>query len=160
MRLTYTIVGKTLVGADVGGDLSAVEHAMETVLTHTFQSWGNVIDPPAYIPTPRNRRFRRAMQILDQIGDAAIELVQIIGQNAEQIDFGDVTDPAYVLLKNEESKESKRFVFIGKDANISEDNAIAILAPGQGISIPSPNPTLFAATGAEDARLLVLAIQR
>lgn len=67
MRLTYTIVGKTLLGADVGGDLSAVEHAMETVLTHTFGSWGNVIDPPAYIPTPRNRRFRRAMQILDQI---------------------------------------------------------------------------------------------
>lgn len=67
IRLTYTIVGKTLLGADVGGDLSAVEHAMETVLTHTFQSWGNVIDPPAYIPTPRNLRFRRAMQILDQI---------------------------------------------------------------------------------------------
>lgn len=67
IHLTYTIVGKTLLGADVGGDLSAVEHAMETVLTHTFKSWGNVIDPPAYIPTPRNLRFRRAMQILDQI---------------------------------------------------------------------------------------------
>jgi enediyne biosynthesis protein E7 len=67
MRLTYTIVGKTLLGAQVGGDLNAVEHAMETVLTHTFQSWGNVIDLPAFIPTPRNLRFRRAMQVLDLI---------------------------------------------------------------------------------------------
>lgn len=67
MRLTYTIVGKTLLGADVDGDLSAVEHAMEAILAHTFQSWGNIIDLPPFIPTPGNLRFRRAMQILDQI---------------------------------------------------------------------------------------------
>lgn len=67
MRLTYTIVGKTLLGAEVGGDLSGVEHAMEVVLTHTFQSWGNILDLPTSIPTPRNIRFRRAMQLLDQI---------------------------------------------------------------------------------------------
>ncbi|MGC1417887.1 MAG: cytochrome P450 [Candidatus Acidiferrum sp.] len=67
MRLTYTIVGKTLLGADVGGDLSGVEHAMEVVLTHTFQSWGNILDLPAFVPTPANLRFRRAMQVLDQI---------------------------------------------------------------------------------------------
>jgi cytochrome P450 len=67
MRLTYTIVGKTLLGAQVGGDLSAVEHAMETVLTHTFQSWVNVIDLPPFNPTRRNLRFRRAMQVLDLI---------------------------------------------------------------------------------------------
>jgi cytochrome P450 len=67
MGLTYTIVGKTLLGAQVGGDLSAVEHAMETVLTHTFQSWVNVIDLPPFNPTRRNLRFRRAMQVLDLI---------------------------------------------------------------------------------------------
>jgi enediyne biosynthesis protein E7 len=66
-RLTCTIVGKTLLGADVSEDLSEVEHAMETVLTHTFQSWGNILDLPAFIPTPANLRFRRAMQTLDQI---------------------------------------------------------------------------------------------
>ena len=67
MHLTCTIVGKTLLGADVAGDLSAVEHAMETILAHTFQSWGNIIDLPLFIPTPGNLRFRRAMRILDQI---------------------------------------------------------------------------------------------
>ncbi len=67
MRLTYTIVGKTLLGAEVGGDLGGVEHAMETVLTHTFQSWGNILDLPAFVPTPANLRFRRAMQLLEHI---------------------------------------------------------------------------------------------
>jgi len=67
MRLTYAIVGNTLLGADVGEDSSAVESAMETILTHTFQRWGNIIDLPAFVPTPQNLRFRRAMQTVDQI---------------------------------------------------------------------------------------------
>ncbi|HKM66985.1 MAG TPA: cytochrome P450 [Candidatus Acidoferrum sp.] len=67
MHLTCTIVGKTLLGADVGGDLSAVEDAMGTILAHTFQSWGNIINLPPFIPTPGNLRFRGAMQILDNI---------------------------------------------------------------------------------------------
>jgi cytochrome P450 len=67
MRLTYRIVGKTLLGADVGSDATAVEHAMETMLTHTYQSWGNIIDVPAFLPTPGNMRFRRALQVVDRI---------------------------------------------------------------------------------------------
>lgn len=67
MRLTFAIVGTTLLGADVGEDSSTVESAMETILTHTFQRWGNIIDLPAFVPTPQNLRFRRAMQTLDQI---------------------------------------------------------------------------------------------
>ena len=67
MRLTFAIVGKTLLGADVGEDSSAVESAMETILTHTFQRWGNIIDLPAFVPTPQNLRFRHAMQTVDQI---------------------------------------------------------------------------------------------
>lgn len=67
MRLTYSIVGRTLMGAEVGGDSSAIEHAMATMLTHTFRSWGNIINLPAFIPTPDNLRFRRALQTVDQV---------------------------------------------------------------------------------------------
>jgi enediyne biosynthesis protein E7 len=67
MRLTYTIVGKTLLGADVGEETSAVERAMETILTHTFRRWGNLIDLPESVPAPGNLRFRRAMRVMDQI---------------------------------------------------------------------------------------------
>jgi cytochrome P450 len=67
MRLTYAIVGNTLLGADVGEDSRAVESAMETMLTHTFRRWGNLIDLPAFVPTPGNLRFRRALQTVDEI---------------------------------------------------------------------------------------------
>ncbi len=67
MRLTYSIVGKTLLGADVGGGASAIERAMETLLTHTYRSWGSLVDVPAFLPTPSNLRFRRALKAVDQI---------------------------------------------------------------------------------------------
>ena len=67
MRLTYSIVGKTLMGADVSGDSAAIEEAMATMLTHTFRRWGKPIDLPAFLPTPSNLRFRRALQVVDQI---------------------------------------------------------------------------------------------
>src|SRR4029077_5794808 len=54
-------------GADVGGDATAIEHAMETMLAHTYRSWGNLVDVPAFIPTPSNVRFRHALQAVDQI---------------------------------------------------------------------------------------------
>lgn len=67
MRLTYGIVGKTLMGAEVGGDSTAIEHAMATMLTHTFRRWGSIIDLPAFIPTPGSVRFRRALKAVDQV---------------------------------------------------------------------------------------------
>jgi enediyne biosynthesis protein E7 len=67
MRLTYTIVGKTLLGADVSEESSAVESAMEMILTHTFRRWGNLIDLPDFVPTYGNLRFRRALQAVDKI---------------------------------------------------------------------------------------------
>ena len=67
MRLTYRIVGKTLLGADVGGDSTAVEHAMETLLAHTYRSWGSIIALPPSFPTPANLRFRGALQAVDDV---------------------------------------------------------------------------------------------
>lgn len=67
MRLTYTIVGKTLLGAEVGPDSAAVEQAMDTMLTHTFNRWGRILDLPDGFPSPGNRRFRRALGTVDNI---------------------------------------------------------------------------------------------
>ena len=67
MRLTYRIVGKTLLGADVGSDSTTVEHAMETMLAHTYRSWGSIIALPASFPTPANLRFRRALKAVDDV---------------------------------------------------------------------------------------------
>ena len=67
MRLTYRIVAKTLMGAEGESDSSAIEQAITTLLAHTYRRWGKVIDWPAYVPTPGNLRFRRALQVVDQI---------------------------------------------------------------------------------------------
>lgn len=67
MRLTYRIVGKTLLGADVGSDSTTVEHAMETMLAHTYRRWGSVLALPLSFPTLANVRFRRALQAVDDV---------------------------------------------------------------------------------------------
>jgi cytochrome P450 len=67
MRLTYTIVGRTLFGADVSGDAGAVEEAMAVLLAHTYGRLERIVDPPLWIPTPGNRRFRAALSIVDRV---------------------------------------------------------------------------------------------
>jgi cytochrome P450 len=67
MRLTYTIVGRTLFSTDVSGDADAVEHAMEVLLAHTYRRLERIVDIPLAVPTPANRRFRAAKATIDQV---------------------------------------------------------------------------------------------
>jgi cytochrome P450 len=67
MRLTYTIVGRTLFGADVTGDADEVERAMEVLLAHTYGRLERVIDPPLSFPTPGNLRFKAALATVDRV---------------------------------------------------------------------------------------------
>lgn len=67
MQLTYTIVGRTLFSAEVGADADAVEHAMEVILPHTFGKLGRIFNWPEWMPTPANRRFRKALGAVDEV---------------------------------------------------------------------------------------------
>jgi cytochrome P450 len=67
MRLTCAIVARALLGADLSGDLDDIEDAATAVMEHTYQRLEAVVDLPPWCPTPRNRRFRRALAQLDQI---------------------------------------------------------------------------------------------
>ena len=67
MRLTYRIVGKTLLGVDVAGDSAAIEHAMETILAHAYRGWGSIVALPPSFPTLANLRFRRALHVVDDV---------------------------------------------------------------------------------------------
>jgi cytochrome P450 len=66
MRLTYSIVGRTLFSADVSGDADAVEEAMAVVLAHTWRRL-EIVDVPLLVPTPGNLRFRRALAAIDRV---------------------------------------------------------------------------------------------
>jgi cytochrome P450 len=67
MQITYTIVGKTILGADVSPESDAVERAIGTLLDHAYRRWGRILDLPNWLPTPGNRRFRRALAELDRV---------------------------------------------------------------------------------------------
>jgi enediyne biosynthesis protein E7 len=67
MRLTYTVVGRTLFSADVSGDAEEVEEAMAVLLAHTYGRLERIVDIPLAVPTPGNLRFRRALATIDRV---------------------------------------------------------------------------------------------
>jgi cytochrome P450 len=83
MRLTYAIVGRTLFSADVGPDADAIEHAMQIILPHTFGRLGRVLNLPEWFPTPRNRRFRRALRDIDGVVYRIIDQHRSAQDNAQ-----------------------------------------------------------------------------
>jgi cytochrome P450 len=67
MGLTFTVVGKALFGADLGGEAETVERCSTLILAHTYRRLEKLVDLPEWFPTPGNRRFRRALHALDAI---------------------------------------------------------------------------------------------
>ncbi|MBE0698198.1 MAG: cytochrome P450 [Anaerolineaceae bacterium] len=66
MRLTLEVVGKALFSIDLRQDAGRLTGAVLTTLDYIVHRARNVIVPPAWVPTPRNIRFRKALNILDQ----------------------------------------------------------------------------------------------
>jgi cytochrome P450 len=66
-RLTYTIVGKALFGADVSRDADLVEHALATLLDLTYARLERLINLPLWVPSPGNRRFHEARLAIDRV---------------------------------------------------------------------------------------------
>ena len=83
MRLTYTIVGRTLFRASVGADAETIERAMEVILPHTFGRLGRVWSWPDWVPTRDNRRFRQALGAVDDV------VYRLIDQHRRAQDAGE-----------------------------------------------------------------------
>ena len=66
-RLTYTIVGKALFGADVSRDADIVEGALGTLLDHTYARLERLVNLPLWVPSSPNRRFRDARLAIDRV---------------------------------------------------------------------------------------------
>jgi cytochrome P450 len=66
-RLTLDITAGALFGADVTGAASAVNSALQVLQDNFIARFNSLIRPPAWLPTPRNLRFHRAMRHLDGI---------------------------------------------------------------------------------------------
>lgn len=66
-RLTFIITAKALLNADASADAEIAERALPVVLEHTYHRLEKLFDPPASLPLPANRRFRKALEALDQV---------------------------------------------------------------------------------------------
>ncbi len=67
MRLTFTIAGKTILGADVSHESDRVEQSIGRLLERTYDRWGRLVAAPAWLPTPGNVRFSRDLADVDQV---------------------------------------------------------------------------------------------
>jgi cytochrome P450 len=66
MQITLEIVGKALVSVDLRAEAHDLTAAVLTTLDHIVYRARNMLVPPAFLPTPRNMRFKRAMAALDR----------------------------------------------------------------------------------------------
>jgi len=72
LQATLEVVGRTLFGADVGGDgervVSAVLDALDVVISRARTP----LPVPSWLPTPSNRRLARARRVLDEVVDSVV----------------------------------------------------------------------------------------
>ncbi len=66
-RLTFRIVGLTLLSQDLDGDARAVGDALTVALHWANRHVESLVRVPPWVPTPNNRRFNRAKRILDTL---------------------------------------------------------------------------------------------
>jgi cytochrome P450 len=99
MKLTMSIVARTLFDADVSGDAEAVGRAMTVIQQIANQQFNSVIPPlPEWIPTTQNRRERQAVEALDRV------LARIVNERrASGEDTGDLL--SMLLLAEDENGE-------------------------------------------------------
>jgi cytochrome P450 len=85
MRVTLDIAAKTLFGAEVGDAAQTIAHALEVAQRNFLERFNSIMPLPMWIPTPANRRMRRAVQQLDDV------IYRIIRQRrAQPSDRGDL----------------------------------------------------------------------
>jgi cytochrome P450 len=67
MRLTLEIVAKVLFDADVTSDVDDVGQALQVSLDHFSAQFNSIVRLPLYVPTPANRRLKKAVRQLHAI---------------------------------------------------------------------------------------------
>ncbi len=80
MKVALQIVGRTLFGAELGGEADVVGDALGTALEITKERFQSLF-MGAGLPTARNRRFNRAMKVLDDVVYGVIEQRRASGKD-------------------------------------------------------------------------------
>lgn len=99
MRLTLTIVGKTLFSTDVSSTAGEVGPALALAQAHVNYRSTHLFSLPEAVPTPRNLRFRQARATLDHVVLDMIEARRASGE-----DHGDLLS-MLLAARDEETGE-------------------------------------------------------
>ena len=67
LRLTLGIVGRALFGRDLSYGADAVNHSFDVIREHTMRRLTSFFKLPQSFPTPRNRRFKKAVETADKL---------------------------------------------------------------------------------------------
>lgn len=73
MRLTFRIVGKTLLSADLEADAKQFGQALDVAIKWANQYVESIVRIPPSIPTPTNVRFRRAQRVIESVVMRVVE---------------------------------------------------------------------------------------
>ncbi len=73
MRLTFRIVGKTLLGADLEADAKDFGEALNVGLKWANEYVESVVRLPPWVPTPNNLRFRKAQRVIESVVRRVVE---------------------------------------------------------------------------------------
>lgn len=72
MRLTYGIIEQALFSSETQAGIGEIEEAVTIAMGHVYGRIQNPLSMPAFLPTPANLRFRRAIRTLESRVDAII----------------------------------------------------------------------------------------
>ncbi|MEA3337063.1 MAG: cytochrome P450 [Chloroflexota bacterium] len=78
MRLTMSVISRSMFDLDISEDFAEAGEALVTILEFAAERSMSFIDPPLFLPTPMNRRFKRSIEALDTF------LYAIIDERSEQ----------------------------------------------------------------------------
>jgi cytochrome P450 len=73
MRLGLRIAGTTLFSTDISGEADAIGRAFRVAFEQVSDKMNGRLTPPLWIPTRRNREFRRSKELLDRV---VLELIE------------------------------------------------------------------------------------
>lgn len=97
----------------------------------------------------------------DQVGNAAIGVVQTIAGTTEQIDFAEIAGTKYMMLRNMATKGSAEILYVDKVTPVVPASAPIKLIAGAGSFQITPDDTLYAICegGTATADLGIVAVE-
>ena len=115
MRLGLRIASTTLLGTDISGDADAIGQAYRTAFEYvSLKMNGRLMFQPLWLPTARNREFRRAKALLDRV------VLELIAQRRREAAANDVLGRLLAAQDEDSGRRHDRRATQGRSDHASD----------------------------------------